>query len=328
MRVKTGVLSQMLVEAERRGIDVAAEVRRVGLKRADIDAWRVSVPGEPCIALWDRLVMLSGDPLLPLHAADSVPFGAFEVIDHLGAQVETVGAMWVMLARYFGIVNTIIRPRMQADPDGWCVDAPGIGGRTGEIFFAVTLGRLHILLKERFRPMRVELARARTGTEAITRRIFGPGLCYGQARTAVILSDAQFNQPIPTADPALRAILEEHARLLIRTVNQPTSLADAVGQELEGLLGHHDLSLARVAARLGMSARTLQRRLKADGEDFRAIRARTRQVVAERHLQQDALSVEELAFLLGYSDGTAFQRAFKGWTGLTIGQWRRANPAG
>lgn len=328
MRVRTGVLSQMLVEAERDGIDIAPEIARVGLNRADIDAWRVTVPGAPCMALWDRLLELSDDPLLPLRAADAVPFGAFDVIDHLGAQVETVGALWVMLARYFGIVNTIIRPRVQADPEGWCVDAPGIAGRTGEIFFAVTLSRLHLRLRARFVPMRVELARARTGPEHVTARIFGEGLCYGQARTAVILSDAQFNQPLPAADPALRAVLEAHARLLIRAVDHPQTLAEEIEQELEGMLGHGELSLARIAKRLGMSARTVQRRLKAEGDDFRAVLARTRRAVAERHLEQDGLSVEELAFLLGYADGTALQRAFKGWTGLTIGQWRKGRAAG
>lgn len=322
MRVRTGVLSQMLVEAERRGIDVAPEIDRVGLTRSAIDSWRTQVAGPPCMALWDRLVELTGDPLLPLHAADQVPFGAFDIIDHLGAQVETVGGIWVMLARYFGIVNTVIRPRVQADPEGWRIDTPGVGGRTGEVFFAVTLSRLRILLQERFRPLRVELARPRSGPEQVTARIFGAGLRYDQARTAVILSDAQFEQPMPTTNPGLRAILEDHAQLLIREVRQPATLAEAVAREIEGLLGHAEPSLAQVADRLGTSARSLQRHLRADGEDFRAIRANVRRAVAERHLDQGTLSVEELAFLLSYSDGTALQRAFKGWTGLTIGQWR------
>lgn len=323
MRARTAILSQALVEAEQRGVDVGPAIAAVGLTRAAIDDWRVLLPQAPCHALIGRLLELTADPFLLLYAADRVPFGAFDVIDHLGGQCETVGAIWVMLARYFAIVNPRIYPRVQAHPEGWSVDVQGHTMNGGEVFLAATLGRIRILRKARLEPLRVELSRQRSA-EAITRTIFGPNVHFNQPRTTVILSEAQFEAPMPSPDRGLRSVLEAHARLLVRAVEQPRTLAEAVVHELEGQLGQDDLSLKRIAQRLGMSARTLQRRLKAEDADFRALRSQTRRTAAERHLTEGLLSIEEIAFVLSYSDATAFQRAFKGWTGQTVGQWRRA----
>ena len=325
MRVRTGVLSQMLVDAESAGVDVDTEIERVGLTRADIVSCSRNLPMDPCSLLWRRLIELTGDPMLALRAADRVPFGAFDIVDHLGAQAQTVGGVFAMLARYFRIVNGAIQPRLQPDPDGWCFDAPGTPGPGCEVTFAVTLNRLHRFAGERVHPLRVELSRPRPANVGLYERIFGAGVRFSQGRDALILDEAQFQRPLPGADPGLRALLEAHARALFRAVDAPETLVDRLEREIAATLSSGSTTLASVAPKMGHSARTLQRRLAAEGTDFKAELNRVRLRQAEAHLRDGRLSVTEIAFMLGYGDATAFQRAFRRWTGESVGRWRRDN---
>jgi AraC-like DNA-binding protein len=77
------------------------------------------------------------------------------------------------------------------------------------------------------------------------------------------------------------------------------------------------LSLERIAERLGAAPRTLQRWLKGEGTTFAAVVDQLRRELGERYLRDRRLSVQETAFLLGFSDVSAFHRAFVRWTGLT-----------
>ena len=81
-------------------------------------------------------------------------------------------------------------------------------------------------------------------------------------------------------------------------------------------------SLALVAKRLGLSPRTLRRRLAADGSSFSAVAADTRQELARRYVASPDVAITEVAFLLGYSEVSAFHRAFRRWTGSTPAAFR------
>ena len=84
-----------------------------------------------------------------------------------------------------------------------------------------------------------------------------------------------------------------------------------------------DLKLARVAKQMAMSARTLQRQLKERGVDFKQLTDATRRRFAVNYLKDQKNTLTEVAFLLGYSELSAFNRAFKRWTGSTPLDYRR-----
>jgi AraC-like DNA-binding protein len=77
-----------------------------------------------------------------------------------------------------------------------------------------------------------------------------------------------------------------------------------------------------VAKELGMSARTLQRRITDEGATFRQLLLEARQELARQYLTQSSIEITEAAYLLGYDDANSFHRAFKTWEGTTPGHWR------
>ena len=94
---------------------------------------------------------------------------------------------------------------------------------------------------------------------------------------------------------------------------------------LSGLQKNH-YHIALIAQQLGLSVRQLQRHLQQQGSSYQQRIQQLRHVLAEQYLTNPQLSLKEITFLLSYSEQSAFQRAFKQWTGITPQQWRRNLP--
>ncbi len=129
---------------------------------------------------------------------------------------------------------------------------------------------------------------------------------------------------------------ERLAKTVARLLASPAAARIGAASEIETTTGHlrrllekelcgGDPTLEHMAARLHMSARTLHRRLEAEGTAFRLLVAEVRRELAERHLRERVLPIGEIGFLLGFSETSAFHRAFKRWTGWRPLAYRRAH---
>jgi AraC-like DNA-binding protein len=117
-------------------------------------------------------------------------------------------------------------------------------------------------------------------------------------------------------------------RVIERTLRElpaPDEFLHKVRQLVVDNLPHGIVSIADVAQRLSMSSRTLQRRFAEYGMTYDRLLDQTRYGLGMSYLRQPRLTVSEIAFLLGYTDISAFSRAFVRWAGLTPGQYRRVN---
>ena len=122
-------------------------------------------------------------------------------------------------------------------------------------------------------------------------------------------------QPFLTQNETLRTALEIAYRS--RNGHRSPATTERVRTVLAELLPTGDASVESVSRSLGMSSRTLQRQLQLESTSFRSVLAGMRQQLAMHYLDQGALSVTEIARLLGYREPTSFQRAFRAWTGRT-----------
>jgi AraC-like DNA-binding protein len=127
----------------------------------------------------------------------------------------------------------------------------------------------------------------------------------------------------------MRESLEAHAERLSREhADDPSELRrrlrDAIVAELRG----GDPATQTVAKRLGVSVRTLQRKLAEEGLSFQTVVDETRAELADRYLETEGLSVTEVAFLLGYAESSSFARAYKRWRGRTPVESRRQSRVG
>lgn len=136
---------------------------------------------------------------------------------------------------------------------------------------------------------------------------------------------AVLDLPVVGANPALAEVLERQAKIMMRLLPessaQDSAHAPRVRKLLVELLPDGAPKIERVAKRMGQSPRSLQRHLREEGHTLSGLLDEVRASISRAQLRQGA-STTEVALLLGYSELSAFHRAFKRWTGVTPGNWR------
>ena len=128
---------------------------------------------------------------------------------------------------------------------------------------------------------------------------------------------------VPGADRRLYPVMERYLDRILQAMPREDGLIGAVRKCLGEALREGAPTLGQVAAQLGVSARTLQRQLHDRGVDFSGLVEDTRRRFAMQYLDDRANTLTDVAFLLGYSEVSAFNRAFKRWTGSTPSGYRR-----
>ena len=171
-------------------------------------------------------------------------------------------------------------------------------------------------------PLRIELARRRAG-ESMLRRHFGCDVRFDAPLDLMVFEAKALDEPFVTHNaellevlvPGLEAALNDGAR----------SLADDVRSTLTQRISGERPAVEKVAKALGMSVRTLQRRLEDLGTSYQALLDDVRRRSARRLLANTDLDTGEVAFLLGFEELNSFTRAFHGWEGTTPARWRQSN---
>ena len=165
--------------------------------------------------------------------------------------------------------------------------------------------------------------------DAIDQRL-GLRVVYDAPVTSATVPAALLQEPIPSADPTLFPMLEQHAaqqlalrERALRAASAQDALAMQVQRCIAESLAIDGARLGDVAAALGMSARTLQRRLAEAGTPFQGLLDATRRELARQYLRDPGLSLTEIAFLLGYAEQSSFNHACRGWWGEAPGRLRR-----
>ncbi|MDP3846619.1 MAG: AraC family transcriptional regulator ligand-binding domain-containing protein [Pseudomonas sp.] len=152
---------------------------------------------------------------------------------------------------------------------------------------------------------------------------FGCAVRFADSYTRVRFPASYLAMPMPHSDPSLRVLLDRQAQALLLALPDSDSFDRALQQLLVKLLPEGAVSLPRVARELCVSVRTLQRRLDARGITWQSLLDRTREQLARQYLADHSLSLGDIALLLGFSEQSAFNRAFRRWTGQVPLQVRR-----
>lgn len=182
--------------------------------------------------------------------------------------------------------------------------------------FASFLQVARNLVGEKFRVKRIEISYSDPTYSAAYRKMFGCEVAFNQARDAFVFSSAWATETLKTADrpshvQALRAI-----DALKGDLERCVEIVEAAGHLLKQNLQQVE-NAPEIARKLGISERTLRRRLAEKGLTFQALQDGLRKEHALELLNTSVLSIEAIGRLVGYDDPHNFRRAFKRWTGVT-----------
>jgi AraC-like DNA-binding protein len=318
--------------ASSRGLDVAALLEKHELP-ADFDwssAGRVEVtlPLRKLTALLDDLAETLKSPHFGLELARSMPLGAYGVAEFLIRCAPSVRGACSNLVRF----NALMAPDQTFrfdDSGAEAVVELGLPGfpdgmsRHHHEFSSFLIATRLVQLVDGLKLNRLWFANPRPADVATLIDVFGTQrLAFDQPLNGFSFDTSALDQPMKTGDAALFAFLEEHALAALASRPKSDDLIDRLRHGIRDALKQGEPSIERLATKLALSGRTLQRRLSDGGTTFQAVLDDVRFDLARAYLRDARLDITQVAFLLGYSELRAFDRAFKRWASTTPRDWR------
>ncbi|MGY3447032.1 MULTISPECIES: AraC family transcriptional regulator [unclassified Bradyrhizobium] len=170
-------------------------------------------------------------------------------------------------------------------------------------------------------PLRVELVRERPKND-VYQRYFECPVRFGAAQSRLILKPSDLDRPFPGHNQELLEILTPALASALGELQARSSIKEQVKVVLKRSLASGRPELSDVARDLGLSERTLQRRITEEGASFRELLAEARQELGRQLLLDPSAEIDEVACLLGYQDTSSFYRAFRDREGVTPSRWR------
>jgi AraC-like DNA-binding protein len=146
---------------------------------------------------------------------------------------------------------------------------------------------------------------------------------FGQSQNALVMPAASLDLPMIKSDPALKTMLERVAGDMLQRLPSADTLTSHIRRLLAAELRGGDPRIEHLARKLHTTPRTLRRRLEEIGTTHREILEELRKELALKYLGEQSIGPTEVAFLLGYSNASAFHKAFKRWTGVSASEYRR-----
>jgi len=311
------------------------------LEQAGLDANAVAgIDGHPTSTQLETLLGVAltpppGDPLFGLRVARDHHYRDLGPLGGLLAASETLEQALLALLQYRTLMLPYLALTLRRQ-EHQCTLTVG-GGET----LAVTRTRTHndlvitalvalgrSLLDGRMPIQRVAFRHSCPPAEQLAeyRSFFRCGLDFDQPDNALVFSPALLGHGLPAVNTARRRDLQQRVEDQMEALKRAGGITGRVLEDLRAGLGGQPLTVHAVADRLGMTARTLQRRLHDEGVQFARLRDQVRMEYACRRLRQGDGDIPDLARRLGFSDIANFYHAFRRWTGSTPGAYRSNRP--
>ncbi len=307
----------MLACAAARGIDVDALLRELHVPPTALADPDARIPLALDHRIWALAAARAGDPAFGLHVARQFGLGAFEALDYAMWSSANLADAIDRLVRFHRLIGDDAALRLQRRGSRAHlvrVHAHDLPQRA-ECFFAVLVVRARELVKGSIRPHEVRFAHVAPADTRPHRALFRCPVRFAAATSRLVIDDAALKLPVRTARPPLARVLDRYMQDLLDRLPEPSAFLGRAHHAIARALGGGPPSLAATAAALRTSRRTVQRRLQALGLTHRQLVDEVRRDLARRLLATASLSITEVAYLLGFEDGSGFYRAYRRWTG-------------
>lgn len=300
-----------------------------GILDADLADQDARVPFAKYMTLMRAAKALTGDPALALHFGEAVEMSEMSIVGLLGLSCETVAEGMAQMNRYGQlIVDLGLGERFRHELEGglfWVIDTrpePEAFPELTESSFARMARGLRVFAET---PMlkAVHVTYPAPAYQAAYDAVFRVPVIFGSDRNALAIEGSIVTRRFALQPRYVFGILSERADALLKKLEASKTLRGRVEALLLPVLHTGGAGIDAIAAKLGMSRWTLSRKLKAEGATFEQVLDELRHHMALDYLAARKVSVNETAYLCGFSEAAAFSRAFKRWTGRSPSEVRR-----
>jgi AraC-like DNA-binding protein len=328
MPAPSSLAPAILVHLRSRGVEPSSLASRFGLTAGDADKDEVLLAPSTLSELFEAAAEILGEPFLGLRLPAEVPSRVQGLVEAAARSSPTAKGALERVARYAPLIHPDLEGAVEDDGDElrWIERTPrrarGVSRHVHEYGLAFVLTVLRVGGCDG-RARRVWFAHPRPHEIGPLQAFFRTDdLSFGALDSGVSFDASLSASPMKSSDPRLLAAVGPLVEEALRSQSKGRSFADTLASRLPALLPDR-ATLEGAADAFHMSPRTMQRRLDQEGVRFSDLLDRVREELARGWLAEERASLADVAARLGFSELATFSRAFKRWTGMPPGMWRR-----
>lgn len=326
-------LAAALTWFESRGGDAAVLCRKLGVARSQLEHPDIRVSASLQPRMLNHMAEMLDDPCIGLHMGEEAQLAWWDVLGYAWANARNFHQILLLQNRYIRLMNDATQWALEQS-DGRVSDIltemgaePEPARHLIERNIAAAVRISSRLLGVEFKPDEIHFRHARPDITVEHERILGAPLKFGQPDNRIVFKEALLKLPVRGADPQLGQVLERILEATLETLPDPNDFIQTVRCRISEIISFGEPTLDSVAERMALSGRTLQRRLESEGATWQELLDSLRKELALKYVMDSGVSSSSIAFLLGYGEVTSFNRAFRRWTGMPPGEYRKKNTA-
>lgn len=306
-----------------------ALLRDAGLADIDLIDADLRVPARQLAQLWHEAARTTGNRHIGFQAGARIRSGMFGVVDYAARCGATLHEFFLRLSRYRRLIADGLDLRLLQRGEqlriAFDMHLDGIEARRqmNEFFAAALVALGRDATGVHWKPERMAFRHSAVADDAALKAWFGTELSYRESVYSIQISPEVLALPLTRAEPGLAMMLDRFARDALARLPEPDDLALRVRYAISNQLWAGECSLEAVARTLCMSPRSLQRRLQDCETSFNTLVDNARRDAALELILDPKITVSDIAVRIGFSEPSAFDRAFRRWTGSSPGHYRR-----
>jgi AraC-like DNA-binding protein len=331
--ISSRIVCRIVDAAAERGVDPLALCREAGVDPAAVRDVDAQIDIARYLRLWQTAAERVGAPDFPIAVAGTWQ-RTHNLLRFVCISSRDLGEAMERASRYLGVVTNAVSWPLEHRGDVTVLAMHREGGTSPATRYAEEFGVAEIVTLARaftgedVDPVTVRFTFERPPKTAAQEAFFRAPLAFGAPRCEVHFSAGTLRLPLLKADAATVQFFESYLEKLLSAGAAPYA-ERSITNDVRGLLVDRLRGTAPtiddIAAALGTSGRTLRRRLSDEGQTFTGLLDEVRLTLAKEHIERRTMSLAELSYMLGFSEPSAFHRAFRRWTGSTPqGYARRA----
>jgi AraC-like DNA-binding protein len=332
--VSVTVLSQMFLYLTSLNVDVDAFLRSL-----DIDPMTIKSPDEyisvdTYLRIQDSAAEYINDPYFGLHMGEFAEAGSWSILGYVMMNCKTLAEAFEKSGKYSRIIGNMIEGKTKVRFKTVQVtlytppQTPKMSRHCYESTLSSSVRMMRLLSGTQVSPLEVTFIYPKPQSTAEYERIFCCSVKFGQKENSMTLDWSIGDIPIRMANSTLLEHFEKYAQdFLAQMECNNAEHTRAVTKIILSQLDDEGLSIQKVAKEMAVSVRTLQNHLEAEGVAFSDLLRDIREKLAKKYLHEN-YTVEQITYLLGFSEPSVFRKAFKKWSGITPKEFREESLAG
>jgi AraC-like DNA-binding protein len=330
----TSLFARKMVAAAGDAIDAAAILAGLGIDPAMPVDPRQMIPAARYYAMLEQLAEQIDVTDLPVRAGASMQLDEYGALGLAFKAATTLGASYARVERYARLWTSVVAYELRPVAEGTLFILHRTGERhlgmrlSNEATLASAVAIARQVCPAPLSPLEVLVRHNAPHSIAAHQDWFGCPVNFGAELDAILFANETLARQNILGDEGISRYLISHLDAELSEITRETSLVTQTRAAIAQALSEGTPKMTQIARDLGLSARSFHRRLSEHGMNFQTLTEETRRDLAEGLLRDGGHSLAEIAFLTGFSEQSAFTRAFKRWFGTTPAAYRKDLPGG